>query len=151
MQGFLKLLVSIIVCEAAGVLGAVFTVAGVRDWYPTLAKPFFTPPAWIFGPVWTALYLLMGVSLYLVWGKKKLKLQWFWTQLILNILWSAVFFGLHSPLLGLVIIIGLALSIFQTIKQFQKFDKKAAYLLYPYLAWVSFASVLNCAILLLNS
>lgn len=150
MQRFLKLVLAVVLCEGAGVLGAVFTFAGVRDWYPLLNKPFFTPPSWVFGPVWTTLYLLMGISLFLVWGKKKLKLNWFWVQLVFNILWSGVFFGLHSPLLGLVVIFGLWVSIFQVIKVFGSVNKTASYLLYPYLLWVSFAILLNLGILILN-
>lgn len=92
----------------------------------------------------------MGISLYLVWGKKKTDLTWFWVQLILNSFWSIVFFGLKSPLLAFVVIILLWLSIFQTIKAFRKVDKTATYLLYPYLVWVSFATLLNLFIFILN-
>jgi tryptophan-rich sensory protein len=104
----------------------------------------------VFGPVWTALYLLMGISLYLVWGKKKTNLKWFWVQLTLNSTWSIVFFGLKNPLFAFVIIVLLWSSILLTIKAFKKVDKTAALLLVPYLIWVSFATILNLSIVVLN-
>lgn len=144
------LLLFIILCEATGLIGSFFTFQSLQSWYPLLNKPFFNPPNFIFGPVWTILYLLMGISLFLVWGNKKVNLNWFWTQLGVNILWSALFFGLKSPLLGLISIVFLWYAIFRTIKVFDKFNKSASYLLYPYLAWVSFATLLNFSILILN-
>ena len=150
MNKYFKLIVSIFVCEAAGILGSVFTINSVNTWYTTLNKPFFNPPSWLFGPVWTLLYLLMGISLYLVWEKKKVNLKWFWTQLALNSIWSIIFFGLKNPSIAFVEIVFLWYSIFRTIKDFEKINKIAAILLYPYLFWVSFASVLNLAIVILN-
>ncbi|MBI4067776.1 tryptophan-rich sensory protein [Candidatus Gottesmanbacteria bacterium] len=150
MNKFLRLITFIFLCESAGLIGSIFTFSSVSTWYPTLIKPFFTPPSWIFGPVWTIMYLFMGISLYLVWGKKKTDLKWFWLQLILNSFWSLVFFGLKNPGLAFVVIIFLLTSIFLTIKTLSKINKTAAFLLYPYLAWVSFASVLNLFIVLLN-
>jgi len=150
MPKVVVLIGSITVCQAAGLIGSVFTAQSVQTWYPTLAKPFFTPPSWIFAPVWTTLYLLMGISLYLVLGKKKADLRWFWLQLVLNVLWSIVFFGLQSPALGFLVILALFISIAMTIKSFVKIDKRAAYLFYPYLAWVIFATLLNLALVILN-
>jgi tryptophan-rich sensory protein len=131
-------------------VGSFFTFNSVSTWYPTLEKPFFNPPSWIFGPVWTTLYFLMGISLFLVWGKKKTDLTWFWAQLALNAFWSIVFFGMKSPGLAFLVIVLLWISIFLTIKSFYKINKNAAYLLYPYLAWVTFASILNLFIAILN-
>lgn len=150
MSKLIRLILSIALCEGAGIIGSFFTFQSVSTWYPTLIKPVFNPPAFIFGPVWTTLYLLMGVSLYLVWGKKKTKLKWFWKQLLLNVLWSVAFFGLKSPILGLLIIILLEISIILTIKSFSRVNKTATYLLYPYIAWVSFATILNLSIVILN-
>ncbi len=151
-----KLIIAIVVCEGVGLAGAFFTFPSIATWYSTLNKPAFSPPSWIFGPVWTILYLLMGVAVYLVWVKgwenKKVKeaLIYFTVQLILNFLWSVFFFGLHSPLLAFVDIVLLWLAILLTILKFYKISKSAAYLLIPYLLWVTFASILNLSIVLLN-
>lgn len=150
MNKFLKLFLAIIICEGAGLIGSIFTFNSVNTWYMTLNKPFFNPPPWIFGPVWTILYLLMGVSLYLAWGTKKISLKWFWIQLVLNSLWSILFFGLKNPTLALLGIVLLWVAIFMTIKSFWKHNRTASLLLLPYLFWVTFASVLNLAIVLLN-
>lgn len=150
MNKFIKLLLSIGLCEGAGLVGSLFTIYSATTWYSALVKPFFNPPSRIFGPVWTALYFLMGVSLYLVWGKQKTDLKWFWVQLMLNTLWSIIFFGLRSPLLAFFEITLLWISIFQTIKAFKKVNKISAYLLLPYLLWVGFAVLLNLSIVLLN-
>jgi benzodiazapine receptor len=125
-------------------------------WYSTLSKPFFTPPSWLFGPAWTVLYILMAISAFLVWKKgfekKQVKsaLKLFAIQLVLNLSWSPVFFGAHNPLLALVIIVVMWIFILKTILAFGKIDKIASYLLYPYIAWVSFASILNFSIWILN-
>lgn len=145
-----KLIFSIGVCLGAGVLGSFFTVSSIATWYQTLNKPFFSPPNWIFGPVWTILYILMGISLYVIWTKKKVP-SVFWIQLILNALWSIIFFGMGNFALALVDIVVLWIAIVLTIKVFYKINKLAGQLLVPYLAWVSFASILNLAIVLLNS
>ena len=150
MNKYLRLILSIAVCEGAGLIGSIFILSSVNTWYLTLNKPFFNPPGWFFGPVWTTLYLLMGVSLYLVCGKKNADLKWFWIQLVLNSAWSIIFFGLKSPVLAFIIIVILWVSIFKTIVDFRKVNKRASYLLYPYLAWVSLASLLNLSIILLN-
>lgn len=125
-------------------------------WYSTLNKPFFTPPSWLFGPAWTVLYILMAISAYLIWRKgfKKQQvreaLKIFGIQLVLNLIWSPVFFGFHQLFLSLVIILILWYLIFKTIIVFAKIDKIASYLLYPYILWVSFATVLNFSVWLLN-
>lgn len=152
------LIAAILLCEAAGIIGSLFTAPSIPGWYATLNKPSFNPPNWVFGPVWTTLYALMGISLYLVWKKGqenkkidiKLPLAIFGFQLFLNFLWSILFFGMQSPLLGLLCIIPLWLSIAATIFYFYKISKTAAYLLIPYILWVSFASILNASIWMLN-
>lgn len=151
-----KLFAAIALCLSAGLLGSIATVSSVTTWYPTLIKPWFSPPNWIFGPVWTALYIMIGIALYLVWEKGYAKktvrfaLWLFIVHLVFNTAWSVVFFGLHSPFGGLVIILILWTLIVALIRKFYKIQRAAAYLLVPYLAWVSFATVLNCAIWLLN-
>lgn len=156
MKDKLKLLGCIIGCELVGILGTPFTINSIPTWYASLNKPFFSPPNWIFGPVWTLLYFLMGVSFYLIlkkgWKKKKVENagKFFLAQLALNFLWSPVFFGLKSPLLGLVVIVAMLAMIIVTMKKFYPLSKTAFYLLIPYLLWVSFATVLNASILILN-
>jgi tryptophan-rich sensory protein len=141
------------------VLGAIIgalTMSGVTDWYRTLNKPWFTPPDYVFGPVWTILYILMGISLYLVirqgWENKSVKNSsiLFGAQLGVNLLWSLLFFGLHSPLAGLVCIVVLLTLILATIFTFYQLSKPAAVLLVPYLAWVCIATALNAGVVLLN-
>jgi len=156
MKNLPKLIVSVVGCELAGVLGSVFTVSSIPTWYATLNKPPFAPPNWIFGPVWTLLYFLMGVAFYLIWkqGWKKKKVKtagmYFLAQLALNFIWSPIFFGLRAPLLGLIVIVAMWALIAMTMKKFYPLSKWAAYLLVPYLLWVSFASILNAAIVLIN-
>lgn len=150
------LVFSIAVCELAGVAGSIFTFPALPEWYAALQKPAFAPPGNIIGPVWIVLYFLMGLSLYLVLLKNrkdkmvKRGLSLFAVQLILNAMWSFVFFGLRSPLYALLEILYLWLAILLTICVFYKIDRGAAYLLVPYLLWVSFAAVLNYEIWLLN-
>lgn len=144
-----KLILSVGICLGAGVIGSFFTTSAIPSWYEGLNKPFFSPPNWVFAPVWTLLYILMGISLYLVWLKNKVPLV-FWVQLILNASWSIVFFGLRSPFLALINIVVLWVAIVLTIVAFNKINKLASKLLMPYLLWVSFASLLNLAIVLLN-
>jgi tryptophan-rich sensory protein len=151
----IKLATSVILCQLAGFLGSLFTTPAIPTWYATLSKPFFTPPNWIFSPVWISLFVLMGISLFFVWRKRdhppvKTALIFFFIQLILNIFWSAAFFGLRSPLLGLIDIILLWIAILFTIKNFLKVSKFAGALLIPYLLWVSFAALLNFALWILN-
>lgn len=126
------------------------------SWYNTLSKPFFNPPSWVFGPAWTILYTLMAISAILVWRKRSKKksvrdaLKLFGIQLALNLIWSPVFFGAHNILLALIIIIFMLFFIVKTIMAFAKVDKLASYLLYPYLIWVSFATILNFSVYILN-
>jgi translocator protein len=144
-----KLLISIIVCLSAGLIGSLFTFAAIPTWYAGLIKPSFSPPNWIFGPVWTTLYILMGIAMYLVWQKKR-KLTLFLIHLGFNAGWSIVFFGLHSIAGGMVTIVILWGLIVALIREFYRIDRRASYLLVPYLVWVSFASVLNFSLISLN-
>lgn len=156
MQKTVRLIFLILACEAVGIAGSAFTLPAISTWYATLTKPGFSPPNSIFGPVWTALYALMGISAYVIWESKKkqstvtIALYYFGAQLFLNLLWSFLFFGLRSPLFALIELVVLWLFILLTIKKFLKISHKAAYLLLPYLAWVSFALILNFAIVVLN-
>jgi len=154
MPKFLKLVFSILLCQGAGIIGSFFTVSSIPTWYATLNKPFFNPPNWLFAPVWTILYALMGIYFYLIWtsNKKeagKLK-RFFLIHLVFNSLWSIVFFGLKSPLAALFIILILIFMISYLIIKGFKINRYAPYLLMPYLAWVSFATILNAAIWVLN-
>ena len=151
-----KLLTSIIIALVAGLAGSITTFTSINTWYKTLVKPPFNPPNWIFGPVWTTLYILMGIALYLIWSKglKKKRVKFaFWlfiVHLFANVGWSIVFFGLHSLFGGFVMIIVLELFIIALIWKFYEIDKWAAYLLIPYICWVTFAGILNTAVWLLN-
>lgn len=151
-----KLIVSIFVCQSAGLIGSIFTSPAIPTWYVTLNKPFFTPPNWLFAPVWITLYLLMGVSAFLVWRKGlanrqvQIALTIFGVQLIFNAFWSVAFFGLKSPLAGLIVIIVLWIAIVLTILKFFKISKTAGLVLIPYILWVSFAAFLNVTIVILN-
>ncbi len=150
------LLFSIGVCLAAGVAGSIYTAQSISWWYPLLNKPAITPPAWIFGPVWIWLYILMGYSLYLIWNrglKKKAvtdAVALFGIQLILNVFWSYLFFGLRKPFFALIEVVVLWATILLTTLRFGKIDRVAGFLLIPYLVWVGFASVLNLMLVLLN-
>ncbi len=156
MGKFLKLLTFILICEAVGLAATPFTIAAIPTWYATLIKPSFSPPNWIFGPVWTILYAMMGIAAYLIWEKglrnKKVKiaLTYFAIQLLFNFLWSFLFFGLHNPLLALLDIALLWIFILITTMKFYRLSKPAAYLMIPYLIWVTFASLLNLSIVRLN-
>ncbi len=147
---FPKLILSIGLCLGAGFIGSIFTTSSIPTWYAALNKPPFSPPDWVFAPVWTILYIFMGISLYLVWIKKSVSAI-FWIQLILNISWSIVFFGMKNPSLAFVNILALWIGIFLTIKAFYKINRLAGQLLFPYIAWVSFAALLNLSIVILNS
>jgi benzodiazapine receptor len=156
MRKTLTLIAFIVVCELAGILGSVFTMPSIPGWYAGLAKPAFNPPNWLFGPVWTLLYALMGLAAWLVYEKGvkspdvKRALSVFAAQLILNALWSIVFFGAHMILGAAVVIILLWAMILLTSLLFRRISKPAAWLLVPYILWVSFASVLNVSLYLLN-
>jgi tryptophan-rich sensory protein len=150
----------LVICLAApllvGVVGAAFTRESVQTWYPTLQKPWFTPPGWVFGPAWTVLYVLMGVAAFLVWRAGwerravRVALGCFLAQLVLNGLWSPAFFGLRSPLAGWVVLVLLVPAILATVLEFRRVSTAAAWLLIPYLLWTGFATVLNASILILN-
>ncbi len=149
---YMKIIVSILTPLLVGFIGSLFTATSVGTWYETLNKPSFNPPNWVFGPAWTLLYLLMGLSFYFIWKKGGCKKCYYiyFIQLFLNLLWSFSFFTLQSPLLGFINIILLWVTILLSIVWFYPVSKKASYLFIPYLLWVSFASVLNFSILLLN-
>jgi benzodiazapine receptor len=152
----LKIVLLVAVCVTLGYLSGMITRDSINTWYPTLTKPVFNPPNWIFAPVWTLLYIIMGIAAGLVWTSNsddkaiRKALGFFAIQFGLNVLWSYLFFGLHNPLLALAEIILLWLMIWETYSQFKKIDKLASYLLIPYLAWVSFATILNASIWWLN-
>ena len=153
---FPKILIAVIVCLGIGFFSSFATQSSIDTWYESLNKPFFNPPDWIFGPVWTVLYILMGIAAGLVWSKGfyhkwvQTALYHFIFQLLFNGLWSIVFFGFQSPGFAFLNILVLLVLIILTIKWFKVVSKKAAYLLYPYLLWVSFAAVLNFSIWQLN-
>ena len=148
--------ISVLVCLAIGFLSSIATQSSVNDWYLTLNKPSFTPPNELFAPVWTALYIMMGVAAGIVWSKGyhhiwvKTALYHFVFQLLLNALWSIVFFGLKNPLGGMIVILALLTMIILTIKWFKVISKPAAILMIPYVLWVAFASALNYKIWELN-
>lgn len=156
MKNSAKLVISVLGSWSAGIVGSIFSITAIPTWYQTLQKPVLNPPSWVFGPVWTTLYIFMGVAAFLVWKKgwehKGVKgaLTVFGAQLILNALWSVTFFGLHNPALAFVNIALLWVMIIWTITLFFRLTRPAAYLLLPYLLWVSFASYLNFAIWRLN-
>jgi benzodiazapine receptor len=157
LSGPTRLIVSLGICLLPSVSGVLFTTrTTLGEWYANLNKPFFTPPGWLFGPVWTTLYLLMGVSAFLVWQKGiekrpvKVALAMFLMQLFLNALWTPLFFGLQNPAAAFVEIILLWVAIVVTIVAMGKVSRLAALLLWPYVLWVSFAAVLNGSIWLLN-
>jgi benzodiazapine receptor len=145
----LILFASIIICQLAGVIGSLFTTPSIPRWYANINKPSFNPPNWVFAPVWTTLFLLMGISLYLVlrtglnYKNVKIAFAVFIFQLVLNVLWSFLFFGLGSPFAAFIEIIFLWIAILITTILFYSLSKVAGILLIPYLLWVSFASVLN--------
>ena len=146
---------ALLVAITAEVIGSVITTSSVSTWYIALTKPALIPPGYVFGIVWGILYILIGLSLYVVWIAKKSKTQGkavriFFIQLALNVLWSAAFFGLRSPLLGLIVILLLLGSLVYTIFLFYKISKTAAYLLVPYLLWGLFATYLNWGVFVLN-
>ncbi len=179
MKQIIILIFFVLLCLSAGVVGGLFTADAISTWYPTLVKPSLNPPNWIFGPVWTTLYVLMGISLFLVWrngwkvaspiliSRKNAWNKWserLWTgdlqkqnviaifalQLILNALWSFLFFGLQNPGLAFFEILMLWFAILYTIINFYRFSRPAAWLLIPYLFWVTFAAYLNYSIWTLN-
>ncbi len=157
MNKITRILAVVVTCLAIGYFSGMVTRSAITTWYPTLIKPSFNPPNWIFAPVWSTLFVMMGVAAGLVWDRieaerelVKKALLFFAIQLALNALWSYLFFGLQNPMLAGLEIIVLWLMIFETYIQFAKINKIAGYLFIPYLAWVSFAAVLNGSIWWLN-
>lgn len=150
-----RLVVSIIVCFLPAVAGGIGMQSGGGEWYRELTKPPLNPPGWVFGPVWTLLYLLMGIALFLVWNRADqpgatLAVGVFAVQLVLNALWTPAFFGMQSPWMGLVVIVPLLALIAFSTALFWRVYPVAGALLLPYLAWVSFATYLNFSIWWLN-
>jgi benzodiazapine receptor len=151
-----KLVICIGACLAAGFIGSMFTTPAIPTWYAGLVKPPFSPPNWVFGPVWTTLYVLMGIAAYIVWRKGtgtaqvRSGLTLFTIQLIFNLLWSVFFFGLRSPLAGVIIIVILLVLILLTMIRFFRVSILAGWLMVPYIVWVTFASALNIAVWVLN-
>lgn len=152
-----KILICILICIAVGISASIATQSSISTWYPHLEKPFFNPPNWIFAPVWTLLYILMGIAAGIIWNKKTLYPSavsnglWIFTiQLFLNALWSFLFFGMKNPLFAFIDILLLIAAILWAIRSFKTISKFASYLLIPYLLWVSFAAILNISIWWLN-
>ena len=161
MEGFSvreipKLILSILIVFVAGSIGTLSTISELTTWYAALTKPDWTPPNWAFGPIWSTLYVLMGIALFLVWRKGlerkdvKFAIIIFVVQLVLNVLWSVVFFGMHSIFSGFILILILWIAIFANIIAFYVISKPAGLILIPYLIWVSIASYLNYSVYLLN-
>lgn len=157
MNNWVKAIISIGAPLAVGATAGAFTVTGLGSWYQSIEKPSWNPPNAVFGPVWTALYILMGIALFLVWKSnasedlKRRAIAFFTIQLVLNFFWSLIFFNWHSILGALVEIMVLWTFILMTIFAFARINKAAAWLLVPYIAWVSFAALLNAAIYSLNN
>lgn len=157
MNRITKILTVVVTCLVIGYFSGIVTRSAIITWYPTLVKPSFNPPNWVFAPVWSTLYIMMGIAAGLVWDRMesntalvKKALVVFAIQLALNALWSYLFFGLKNPMLALIEIVILWLMIYETYVQFGKINKIAGYLFIPYLLWVSFAMVLNASIWWLN-
>ncbi len=155
-RDIVEAVVSIVVCQGAGLIGSLATFPSIPTWYASLEKPPFNPPNWVFGPVWTTLYTLIGIAAFLVWRKGirnrevKIALGIFLVQLVLNTLWSVIFFGLNALAGGLVVIVVLWIAILLTIITFFRISKAAGALLIPYILWVSFATILNFSLWQLN-
>ena len=154
-RDWIGLLVAVAICFAVAGSGAAFTARSVKTWYPGLLKPAGTPPSWVFGPVWSALYVLMATAAWLVWQHRAeesvgIALTLFATQLLLNGLWSYIFFGLRRPGAALVDIVLLWIAIFLTTARFADHSSVASWLMTPYLAWVTYASYLNYGLWRLN-
>lgn len=156
LKEVVRLIVSILIVFIAGTIGSIATLSQIPTWYAALVKPSWAPPNWLFGPVWTILYILIGIALFLVWKEGisrkdvKLAISVFVVQLVLNVLWSVIFFGYNSLLGGLVVVIILWIAILANIIFFYRVSKPAGLLLVPYIVWVSIASYLNYSVYLLN-
>lgn len=144
-----KLIGAVVLCEGAGIVGTIFTVSSIQNWYAFLNKPSFSPPNYLFGPVWTILYALMGIAFYLV-RKNKFAVKLFLAHLFFNAIWSIIFFGQHNIGLALIDILIMWVMIVAMIPRFYKIRKQASYLLLPYIMWVTFATALNYAVWVLN-
>ncbi len=151
-----KIIASLLAVFLAAAIGSIFTTSSIPTWYAGLQKPIFTPPDWLFAPAWTVLYILMAVAAFLVWRRGlrtlgvKGALLAYLVQLVLNILWSVIFFGLKSPLFGMVVILLLWFGIIVTTVRFFWISRAAAWLMVPYVLWVTFASALNIGVFILN-
>jgi tryptophan-rich sensory protein len=156
LREVLRLVVSVVVCQLAGGLGAIFTTPAIPTWYASLEKPAFQPPNWLFFPVWTTLYTLMGIAAFLVWRKGlgqrqvRVALGIFAIQLVLNTAWTIIFFGLYSLFGAVIAIVFLWIAILINIVTFWRISKVAGALLIPYILWVSFAGILNYSVWMLN-
>lgn len=157
MSKSLRIVYIVVICLAVGYLSSLITQSSITTWYPTIKKPFFNPPNWVFAPVWTILYVMMGIAAGLVWDKLeenkelvKKGLFLFTIQLLLNLLWTYLFFGLQNILLALLEIVLLLLIIYETYLVFKKIDNTAGKLFIPYIAWVVFATILTIFIYFLN-
>lgn len=152
MIKFQKLAAALSMPILVGILGSFFTSPAIGGWYAALNKPSFTPPSWVFPIAWTLLYLLMGISLYILWEKKNTKAatHLFVLQLVLNLLWSILFFGLKMPTIALIELLALLATVLMTTKKFYEISKTAAYLMVPYILWLCFATLLNYYIVILN-
>ncbi len=168
IKTFFQILAAIAICELAGLIGTIFTFNSVNTWYVTLVKPALNPPSWVFGPVWTTLYALMGIAAFIIWNKgrphnlidpllhpyakrnSRRALRLFGIQLVLNAIWSIIFFGAKNPGAALIEITLMWIAIVLTTIVFYRISKTAAYLMIPYILWVSFATYLNAGIWLLN-
>jgi len=157
MKYIYRLIISVVICQGAGLIGSIFTSPSIQTWYVELQKPPFTPPNWLFAPAWITLYLLMGISASLIWQQgldnrqNRMALIIFLVQLTLNALWSIVFFGFESPLAGIVVIVLLWVAILITMLKFMRISTIAGLILIPYIGWVTFAAILNVSIFILNS
>lgn len=153
---FISLIGFLVLIAVVQIIGSTATFTSVQSWYPTINKVSWNPPAWVFGPVWTALYIMIAVSGWRAWvgiGKYQIRnsaMHWYFFQLFINLMWSLLFFGLQNPTAALLDIFILLASIVITIKKFLRIDKLAAMLLIPYLLWVCYASTLNVGIVYLN-
>ena len=153
---YIHAIISVAIAQCAGIIGSLFTAPSIPTWYATLAKPEWNPPSWVFAPVWTTLYALIGIAAFLVWrkrtfdGRVNFALGVYGVQLILNALWSIIFFGMKNPKLAFFEILVLDAFIVATIVLFYRIRKSAGFLLVPYLLWALFATYLNYTIWFLN-
>jgi benzodiazapine receptor len=154
--GIFKLLIAVIVCQAAGIIGSIFTAGAVTGWFASLNQPPFTPPDCMYAPIWITMYLLMAIAAFLIWWRGlhikpvRIAMILFLVQLVLNVLWAVVLFGLQSILFGLITVVALWIMVLFTIIQFYRISNAAGSLMIPYILWVTFAVILNGALYLLN-